>query len=170
MILTPESIQGDNTLALERAWVERLQALPINGLSINFDTEQDSLKLSLWLEQFGVPRAFLPDDMDDFRLREILKKAIKMYRLGGTVEGITALAEALGASNVTVHTGAYESSLTRNDFSVSLLIYIPDDKTYYAFCAAFETLFRLFSPISLWLNDVKVRNTTFAHTFNSKFF
>lgn len=170
MILTPESIQGSNTLALERIWVERLQSLPIGTLSINFDTEQDSLKLTMWLEQFGVPREFLPAEMNDFRLRELLKKAIKMYRLGGTVDGIKALAEALGASDVTVHTGAYESSLTRNDFSVSLLVYIPDREKYASFRDTFEKLFKVFSPISLWANDIKVRNTIFNHNFNSKFF
>lgn len=170
MILTPESIQAPNTLALEKTWVERLSALPISGLSIDFDTEQDPLKLTLWLEQFGVPREFMPEDMSDFRLRELLKKAIRMYRLGGTEEGIKALAEALGAANITVYTGAYESSLTYNNFSISLLIYIPDREAYAAFRETFEKLFRLFSPVHLWMNDVKVRNTIFNNTFNSNFF
>ena len=169
MTYIPESLHDTTMPLLDEIFGETLDTLPAADVIIDFERENDAVKLTYWLEQFGVPRELIPDNMSEFRLLELLKKAIRMYRLGGTAEGIKTLAEALGAEQVSVHTGAYGSSILPNGFSVSLLIGSYSHETYDTFRGALETLFPIFCPISLWLNDVKVRDTIFNDNFNSKF-
>lgn len=169
MTYIPESLHDTNMPLLDEIFGDNIAKLPAADVLIDFARENDPVKLTMWMEQFGVPRELLPDDMSEFRLLELLKRTIRIYRLGGTAEGIKTLAEALGAEQVSVHTGAYGSSTQPNSFSVSLIIYTYNHETYYAFRSTLETLFPLFCPVSLWLNDVKIKNTIFNNNFNSKF-
>lgn len=66
MDLVPQSIAGRNTLALDKTFANRLSNLGVGQLLIDLSTERDMVKLTLYLQQFGIQIEVLPSDMNEF--------------------------------------------------------------------------------------------------------
>lgn len=107
MELVPASILGCNTSALDATFAERLENLGIGQLLIDLENERDTVKLTLYLHQFGIPLAMLPADITDFQFRRLLQGILRIYRLSGTPASIIALGEALGASTAEITRDAW---------------------------------------------------------------
>lgn len=170
MDLIPESIKGDNTLALDKTFLERLLNLGAEQLTIDFTREIDPVKLSLWLEQFGIPSELLPDDLDAFTLRDLMPLTVKIYNLSGTETSIVMLAEALGATGAKVirdcfalrydHQARYDGLFRYNNgeeykgFAIDVQIegITPEKEAGYE--ATFRKLFKLFESVHLYLRNV----------------
>ena len=168
MILTPSSIKNNKTLAIEAVWLERLKRLNHEQLKINFETEQNPAKLTAWLEMFGIPIELIPDNFNDFRLRELIRRASEIYKLSGTSKSIELIAEALGVT-ISVHTGAYKNEIEDNHYSVSIVTpaNIKGDKRT-EFINDFLNLFYISQPAHLWVNDIKPQGV-FSTKFNFNF-
>lgn len=170
MDLIPESIKGNNTQGLDQTFLERLLTLGVGQLSIDFANERDMTKLSLWLQQFGIPTELLPEELDAFTLRDLLPLTIRIYNLSGTETSIRLLAQALGASGVEIvrdsfaldhdrqacYDGLFHYNLGREyrSFAVSVNVSgVPTGKSA-AYETAFRKLFKFFEPAHLYLNRV----------------
>lgn len=184
MTLIPESIQAENTTALDLTFRQRIINMNPAQLRIDIENERDLVKLGLWLEQFGIPVEFLPDDLEKFAFRELLQQVLKIYRLSGTKVSILLLAKALQASAADTeqsYTICYDGQIRHNknfryddgrefqSFAVDVHIDgIPEERK-----SEFETLFRklfsVFEPAGLFLRDIHFAGTfdnTFYSTFN----
>ncbi len=170
MDLIPESIKGDNTQGLDQTFLERLLTLGVEQLTIDFANERDMTKLSLWLQQFGIPTELLPEDLDTFTLRDLLPLTIRIYNLSGTETSIRLLAQALGAVQAEVvrdsfaldynsqarHDGMfhYDQGREYSSFAVSINVSgVPEGKKT-AYETALRKLFGFFEPAHLYLNRI----------------
>lgn len=170
MDLIPESIKGSNTQALDRTFLERLMNLGVDQLSIDFANENDMTKLSLWLQQFGIPVELLPDDMDGFTLRDLLPRMVKIYNLSGTDVSIGLLALALGADGAEVMRGSFTldyNSLARHDglfqynqgreyrsFAIDVKLRGIDEGKRAGYETTLRKLHNLFEPVHLYLRAI----------------
>lgn len=167
MELVPSSILGRNTTALDATFAERLENLGIGQLLIDLENERDTVKLTLYLHQFGIPLEMLPADMTDFQFRRLLQGILRIYRLSGTPASIIALGEALGASSVEIVRNAFvldHASQARHDglhhydqgrehraFSIDVTVagVTVDQRGYFE--TTFGRLYKLFQPAGLHL-------------------
>lgn len=170
MDLIPESIKGSNTQALDQTFLERLMNLGVEQLSIDFANEYDRTKLSLWLQQFGIPLELLPDNLDSFTLRDLLPLTIKIHNLSGTVMSIELLAQALGADKAEIiegdfildyncqarHDGLFQYDQGREyrSFAIDIRLQGIDIEKRATFENAFRKLFALFEPMHLYLKNI----------------
>ncbi len=170
MDLIPESIKGRNTLALDTTFLERLLNLGVGQLAIDFSNETDMTKLSLWLEQFGVPRELLPDDLDTFTLRDLMPVVVKIYNLSGTESSMQLLAEALGADKARIVRDTfvldhdqqafynavyrYDAGLEYRSFSIDVKCQGVKQNERMAYESSLRKLFKLFEPVHLFLRKV----------------
>lgn len=184
MELIPESIQGVNTLALDAVWLDRLCGLFVDQLAVDMKNETDLMKLSLWLEQFGVPTELLPDNLSEFQFRNLLRDVLKIYKHSGTPLSITMLAEVLGATNIEIATGSiavdhknsacynglhrYDSGSESASFAITIIFDGMTTVQYEAFAESFSKLFQIFQHIGLHVNDIKMRGI-YDNSFNSSF-
>lgn len=169
MELIPESIQGTNTLSLDRTFLMRLSSIAAERLAIDLEHENDMLKLTLYLQQFGIPVELLPD-LGMIQFRDLLQRVLRIYRLSGTPRSIELLAEALGATSVTVvrnafqldharqalHDGrhCYDAGRQHRSFCVDVKVRGISEAEWPTYTATFRHLFRLFQPVSVHLRDV----------------
>lgn len=176
MDLVPQSIAGRNTLALDKTFANRLSNLGVGQLLIDLSTERDMVKLTLYLQQFGIPIEVLPSDMNEFEFRKLLQNILRIYRLSGTKESIVSLAVALGATSAGADRDAFTLDYTRQATHDALFCYnrgreycsfaidvrvsgfgIDADRTNAArakFEASYRKLFKLFQPVSIHLRNV----------------
>lgn len=185
MTLIPESIDGINTRAVDEGFKQRLINMYPGQLRIDIENEHDLVKLGLWLEQFGIPAEFLPDNLEEFAFRELLQEVLKIYRLSGTATSIRLLASALQAADAVVagdcfsvcctgHTrynGAFRHDEGREfrSFAVDIHIDGVSEARKEEFEATFRKLFQVFQPVGIFLRDVNfagVFDRTFYSTFN----
>lgn len=167
MNLVPSSILGRNTSALDATFAERLENLGVGQLLVDLENERDTVKLTLYLHQFGIPLEMLPADMTDFQFRRLLQGILRIYRLSGTPASIIALGEALGASLVEItrdaftldhdrqarHNGLfhYDQGREYRSFSIDVTVagVTADQRAYFEF--TFRRLYKLFQPAGLHL-------------------
>lgn len=170
MDLIPESIKGSNTQALDRTFLERLLNLGVEQLSIDFANENDMTKLSLWLQQFGIPVELLPDDLDSFTLQDLLPRMVNIYNLSGTDVSIGLLAVALGADGAEVMRGSFTldyNSQARYDalfqynrgreyrsFAIDVKLRGIDEGKQAGYETTFRKLHDLFEPAHLYLRTI----------------
>lgn len=170
MDLIPESINGDNTQALDKTFLERLINLGVDQLSIDFSHESDPVKLSLWLEQFGIPPELLPGNLDTFTLRDLMPLTIKIYNLSGTDTSIRLLAQALGAESAQIvrdsfilhhnnearHDGLFQHNQGKEyrSFAIDVKIWGISVAGRAGYEDTFRKLFQLFEPVHLHLRAV----------------
>lgn len=185
MELVPESVQGNNTLALDHTFKQRLINTGPSQLRIDIENERDMVKLGLWLEQFGIPMELLPEDLSEFAFRELLQEVLKIYRLSGTSVSICLLAKALQVTDVSVSRNCYELCHTceahyngqfRHDVGSEFRAFVLDvqvdgvrEEKKPDFENTFRKLFRVFEPVGLYLRDINfsgIFDTTFYSTFN----
>lgn len=185
MELVPESLQGNNTLALDHTFKQRLIGAGPAQLLIDIENERDMVKLGLWLEQFGIPVELLPKDLGEFAFRELLQEVLKIYRLSGTSVSICLLAKALQVIDVSVSRDCYQLCYTgevcyngqlRHDAGGEFRTFVvdvhvdgvrPEKKP--EFENTFRKLFQVFEPVGLHLRDVNFKgifDTTFYSIFN----
>lgn len=170
MELVPESIQGTNTLGLDGTFQERLISMGVGQLIIDFANEIDMLKLSLWLEQFGVPPELLPENIDELAMRDLLRLITRIYKTSGTDTSIKLLAVALGAESAEVvrhafvldhdgqarHNGMFQYDVGREyrSFAVDVNVYRVMAIRQPDYEVAFRKMFQHFQPVHLFLRDV----------------
>lgn len=170
MELLPESIQATNTFSLDRTFQQRLIAMGVGQLIIDFAAEIDMLKLSLWLEQFGVPLELLPENTDEMALRDLLRQIIRIYKTSGTDTSIKLLTVALGAQSAEVvrnafvldhdgqarHNGMFQYNAGREyrSFAVDVKVYRVMAIRQADYEEVFRKMFRHFQPVHLFLRDV----------------
>lgn len=168
--LIPESITGNNTQALDRTYLERLVNMGVKQLSIDFAGETDMTKVSLWLEQFGVPMELLPDDLDKFTLQDLLPLMVRIYKLSGTDLSIELLAKALGADKAEVirdsflldHSSQalydgwfhYDAGREYRSFAIDVKLWgvVPAKRREYE--STFRKLHDLFEPLNVHLRTL----------------
>lgn len=167
--LVPESILTPCTLALDHTFLHRLLSLGIGQLAIDLEKEQDPVKLTLWLEQFGIPVELLPE-MGAIEFRNLLQRVLTIYRLSGTPDSITMLAEALGALDAHIVNDAFvltysaearHNNLHKYDggtgyapFSIDIEVYGIPQSEQLSFDTTFRHLFELFQPATLYLRKI----------------
>lgn len=167
MNLVPSSIIGRNTAALDTTFAERLKNIGVGQLLIDLENERDTVKLTLYLLQFGIPLEMLPADMTDFQFRRLLQGILRIYRLSGTLASVVALGEALGASSVEIvrnafaldhapqarHDGLfhYDQGREYRTFSIDVTVtgVTADQRGYFE--TTFRRLYNLFQPAALHL-------------------
>lgn len=169
MELVPESIQGTNTLALDQTFLARLSSIAADRLAIDLGHETDMLKLTLYLQQFGIPVELLPD-LGTIQFRDLLQRVLRIYRQSGTPRSIELLAEAVGATSAKVvrnafvldHSGQalhngmhlYDAGRQHRSFSIDVKVEGISKAELPAYTATFRNLFRLFQPVSVHLRNV----------------
>lgn len=185
MALIPESIQDNNTLALDQVFRQRLANTNPEQLRIDIENERDMIKLGLWLEQFGIPTELLPKDLEEFAFRKLLQEVLKIYRLSGTTVSISLLAKALQASDTFVskdgYTVCYDNQVRyngqlRHDAGQEFASFVVDvhvdgvsEERKADFENTFRKLFQVFQPVGIHLRDINFKgifDTTFYSTFN----
>lgn len=170
MALVPQSISARNTDALDSTFAQRFNSIGVGQLLIDLERETDMLKLTLYLQQFGIPTDVLPSDMNEFEFRKFLQNILRIYRLSGTVESIASLAIAIGASDALVAKNAfildhnlqavhnsqhlYNMGMEHRSFSVDVIVSGISDDRKIAFTTSFRKLFKLFQPVSIYLRDI----------------
>lgn len=168
MNLIPDSISAPNTEALDATFADRLTNLGTRQLLIDLATERDPIKLTLYLQQFGIPIELLPSDLSDFEFRRLLQHILRIYRLSGTTESIVSLALALGASTAGVkrnafvlnhtrqarHDGLFRHNQGREYRSFSVDVCISGVADHKAFETSYRKLFQLFQPVSIHLRHL----------------
>lgn len=168
--LVPQSITAINTNALDATFAERLANIGIGQLLIDLANERDMFKLTLYLQQFGIPTDVLPSDMTDFEFRKLLQNILRIYRLSGTTESITSLALALGASSATIIGNAFTLDHNRQarhntaflynqgreyrSFAVDVKVVGVGLDSRTTFETSFRKLFRVFQPINIYLRHI----------------
>lgn len=167
--LLPESVSASNTIALEHTFAFQLIGLNVDQISIDLVGERDMVKLTMLLQQFGVPIDMLPDDMSDFALRELLSKVIKIHKTSGTLESMQLMAEAIGGRIVSInqdyhlrHNGdavhnelyLYNAGREYEKYSLTIIIDGVGETRRSRFDKLFKQLFTTFQPVSLWLSDI----------------
>lgn len=184
MTLIPESIQGNNTLALDQTFMQRLLDTKPGQLRIDIENERDMVKLGLWLEQFGIPSELLPQDLEEFAFRKLLQEVLKIYRLSGTSVSISLLAKALQATDITISSNCYivcydgqirhnrqfrhDSGLQYSSFVIDLHVDGVRDERKTEFENTFRKLFQTFEPVGIHLREINFKGT-FDTTFNLTF-
>lgn len=169
MELVPESIQGTNTLALDQTFLARLSSIAADRLAIDLEHETDMLKLTLYLQQFGIPVELLPD-LGMIQFRDLLQRVLRIYRQSGTPHSIELLAQAVGATSAKVvrnafvldHSGQalhngmhlYDAGRQHRSFSIDVQVQGISTAELPAYTATFRSLFRLFQPVSVHLRNV----------------
>ncbi|MDR0509712.1 MAG: hypothetical protein LBH06_01295 [Rikenellaceae bacterium] len=170
MELIPDSINGTNTVALDRTFQDRLIGLNAVQLGIDFTGEIDMLKLTLLCRQFGIPVELLPDDLDSMAFRDVLALSLLIYRLSGNPGSIGIMAIALGAADVVIDVGGFDldhNAQARHDglflynneaeyrsFYMNISITSVEADRQPAFEADFRALFAIFQPVHLHLGNV----------------
>lgn len=169
MELVPESVQGVNTLALDYTFLSRLSSLAADRLAVDLEHENDMRKLTLYLQQFGIPIELL-SDLGTIQFRDLLQKVLLIYRLSGTTRSIELLAEAMGASAAVVIRNGFVLNYTRQARYNSMFRY-DRGREYAAFAVdvkikgigtaeldtythTFRRLFNVFQPVSVHLRNV----------------
>ena len=171
MELIPESIQGTNTLGLDRTFLMRLSSIAVERLAIDMEHENDMLKLTLYLQQFGIPVELLPD-LGTIQFRDLLQRVLLIYRLSGTPRSIELLAEAVGATSAKVVRNTfvldhsvqalynsmhlYDTGRQHRSFCVDVKIKGVSETELPTYTATFRSLFRVFEPVSVHLRDVLI--------------
>ncbi len=171
MELIPESIQGTNTLGLDRTFLMRLSSIAVEQLAIDMEHENDMLKLTLYLQQFGIPVELLPD-LGTIQFRDLLQRVLLIYRLSGTPRSIELLAEAVGATSAKVVRNTfvldhsvqalynsmhlYDAGRQHRSFCVDVKIKGVSETELPTYTATFRSLFRVFEPVSVHLRDVLI--------------
>lgn len=169
MELVPESIQGTNTLGLDQTFLARLSSIAAERLAIDLEHENDMRKLTLYLQQFGIPVELLPD-LGAIQFRDLLQRVLRIYRLSGTPRSIELLAEAVGATSARVvrnafvldhagqalHNGMhlYDAGRQHRSFCVDVKVKGVSETELPAYTGTLRSLFRLFQPVSVHLRDV----------------
>ncbi len=169
MELIPESIQGTNTLALDHTFLERLSSIAAERLAIDLEHENDMRKLTLYLQQFGIPVELLPD-LGAIQFRDLLQRVLRIYRLSGTPQSIELLAEAVGATSAKVvrdafvldHSGQalynsmhlYDAGRQHRSFCVDVKVKGISEAELPAYIDTFRSLFRIFEPVSVHVRNV----------------
>jgi hypothetical protein len=170
MELIPESINGINTVALDRTFQNRLISLNAGQLGIDFTGEIDMLKLTLLCRQFGIPVELLPDNLDSMAFRDALTLSLLIYKLSGNHCSIGLMAIALGAADVVIDVGGFELGHNAQARHDGLFLYNngAEYRSFYmntaisgveagrqpAFEADFRALFVIFQPAHLHLENV----------------
>lgn len=169
MELIPESVQGANTLALDYTFLSRLSSLAVDRLAVDLERENDMLKLTLYLQQFGIPLELI-SDLGAIQFRDLLQRVLRIYRLSGTTRSIELLAEAMGASAAVVVRNAFvlnharqarHNNMFRYDsgreyvaFSVDVRVGGIEIAELNAYTNTFRRLFNVFQPVSIHLRNV----------------
>lgn len=169
MELLPESIQATNTLALDRAFLLRLSSIAADRLATDLEQENDMRKLTLYLQQFGIPIELLPD-LGTIQFRDLLQRVLHIYRLSGTPLSIKLLARALGATSAEVIRNAfildhssqacynglyhYDAGREYRSFSVDVKVEGISPQEWVIFTDTFCRLFRIFQPVGVHLRKV----------------
>lgn len=169
MELVPESVQGANTLALDHTLLERLSSIAVDRLAIDLERENDMRKLTLYLQQFGIPLELI-SDLGEIQFRDLLQRVLVICRLSGTTRSIELLAEAMGATSAVVvrnaftldHSSqAFHNKLYRYDcgqeyrsFSVDVKVKGVGTTEIEAYSTAFRRLFSVFQPVSVHLRNI----------------
>ncbi|MEG1649227.1 MAG: hypothetical protein RR277_04985 [Rikenellaceae bacterium] len=170
MILIPQSIQAPNTIAIDETFAERLKSIGVNQLLIDLTNERDIKKLSLYLQQFGIPIELLPNKMNDLQFRSLLQNVLHIYRLSGTIKSISMLASAIGATKIEIiknafilchnrqsyHNRSYQHNKGKNykHFAISMKIQGIPTSLQPSFTSTLTQLFYLFEPINIYLESI----------------
>lgn len=183
MELVPESIQGDNTLALDHAFKLRLINTCPDQLKIDIENERDMVKLGLWMEQFGIPKELLPDDLSEFRFRELLQEVLKIYNLSGTTVSVQLIAKAIGAGEVGIEVSVFDLRYSGEasydgvcchresdfrTFAIDIHLDLAEEKRE-GFEALFKKLFYTFEPVGIHLREINyngIFDKAFSRVFN----
>lgn len=169
MELIPESIQGANTLGLDRTFLARLSSISSEGLVIDLEHENDMRKLTLYLQQFGIPVELLPD-LGTIQFRDLLQRVLRIYRLSGTARSVELLAEAVGATSAIVVRNTfmldyarqacynalhhYDAGSEHRSFCVDVKVRGISGAELLAYTDTFRRLFHVFQPVNVHLRDV----------------
>lgn len=170
MILIPQSIQAPNTIAIDQTFAERLKSIGVNQLLIDLINERDIRKLSLYLQQFGIPIELIPSEMNDLQFRSLLQNVLHIYRLSGTTKSIAMLGSATGATKIDIikntfildhnrqsyhnHSYKYNQGKDYKHFAISLEVYGIPTSLQSSFTTTFTQLFYTFEPINIYLKSI----------------
>lgn len=168
--LVPQSILARNTDAIDATFTDRLNYIGAGQLLIDMENERDMFKLTLYMQQFGIPSDVLPSDMTDFEFRNLLQNILHIYHLSGTIESMQLLAIALGATGTTIIRNAftldydcqsrhnqqfrYNQGREYRSFVVDATISGVSEVSRVKFESTYRKLFKVFEPVSVFLRGV----------------
>lgn len=168
--ILPISIQATNTNALDNGYTHRLNMIGVKQLLIDLENETDLKKLSLHLQQFGIPSNLIPDNITTSQFKALLQRILMIYRLSGTVKSIELLAIATGATSVVTHLNTFElryngkevhkyyqhnKGMNFKKFAVDVVVAGVPILLRESYSKTFNELFYLFQPINIHLNDLR---------------
>lgn len=169
MELVPESVQGANTLALDHTFLDRLSSIAVDRLAIDLERENDMRKLTLYLQQFGIPLELI-SDLGAIQFRDLLQRVLLIYRLSGTTRSIELLAEAVGATSAVVVRNAFALNYSRQalhnklyrydcgreyrSLSVDVNVKGVGATEIEAYSTTLRRLFSVFQPVGVHLRNV----------------
>lgn len=171
MQLLPESIRATKTNALDATWATRLKLLRCEQLIIDLPSETSEVKLSLWLEMFGIQKSLIDElELETEEYRRLLQNIIVINKLSGTIKSLQLLGLVLGAESVEViqdytfkydgnvlysGTNIYDGGELVSRFFVKIIASGVNAANHESFIEKYKRLFAVTQPAWLYLESIE---------------